>query len=256
MIVGLLVMDLLWAAGLIGLTTLSALAALHVHAAMPGALGLALALAAFALTWIAITTLALLLIPKPAPGQYRMMRGAAFYYWSLAFIARRWLDLPPLGTLYRQSSVLRFLVLRAAGAKIAFGAQMSSDATLLDPGLLTMGEGAMLGSQSTVAGHFIVGDRLVLAPVVIEAGAQVALGVVIGPGAFIGARALVEGRANIAPEAHIGAGAVVGATAMVGRGARIGAGAKVAMGAIVPAFTTVPDGARFPAVDPVRAQAE
>lgn len=234
----LVLMDLVWAAGLIGLAALSACVGL--------AVGLPFGLVLAPLTWIASAALVLALLPKPRPGQHTMMKGASFWWWSLAFIARRWLELPPMGTLYRQSNVLRFLVLRAAGGKVAFRAQMSSDVNLLDPGLLTMGAGAMLGSQATIAGHFIVGDRLLLAPVVIEAGAQIALGVVIGPGAIVGERALIEARANVGPEAKVGARAVVGALATVGRGAVIGVGAKVGMGAIVPPFTTVADGASWP----------
>lgn len=248
MAAGILLMDLIWAAGLFGLGYLSSFTALAVHSALPQTptLGLTLALATALLTWIFACTAVLFLLPKPKPGKYRLMRGAMFYWWALGFIARRWLDLPPMGLLYRQSGVLRFIVMRASGAKIAFTAQMSSDAGILDPALLTMGAGAMLGSQTTVTGHFILGDRLILAPVVIHPGAQIAIDVVIGPGATIGVNAVIEARASIGPESVIGDGAVIGGGVAMGRAVVVGKGARIPMASVVPAKSQVPDGGTWP----------
>lgn len=242
-----LVMDVLWAAGLFGLLLLSATCALFTFHALPAApaLGIALALVVATLAWILACALTLCLLPKPRPGTYRMLRGGPFYAWALGFIARRWLDLPPFGLVYRQSALLRFIVLRLAGARVAFSAQISSDAVLLDPGLLQMGPGALIGSGASVAGHYIVADRLVIAPVVLGAGAQVALDAVIAPGVVIGERAVVEARASVGPAVRIGERAVIGAGALVGRGALIGRGARIPMFCCVPPESVLADGERW-----------
>lgn len=175
-----------------------------------------------------------------------MLQGRDFYAWALGFTVRRWLDLPPMGILYRQSAVLRFAILRMAGAKIAFSAQLSSDVVLLDPGLLELGPGAMVGSQTSIAGHFILGDRLVLAPVVIKAGAQVAIDVLLGPGVIIGHNATIQARASISPECIIGAGAQIGALAALGRGVSVGDGARVPMASVVPARSHIAANSTWP----------
>jgi len=243
-----LVMDVLWAAGLFGLLLLSATCALFTFHALPAApaLGIALALVVATLAWILACALVLLLLPKPRPGTYRMLRGGPFYAWALAFIARRWLDLPPFGLVYRQSALLRFIVLRLAGARVAFSAQISSDAVLLDPGLLEMGPGALIGSGASVAGHYIVADRLVIAPVVLGAGAQVALDAVIAPGVVIGEHAVIEPRASIGPAVRIGERAVIGAGTLVGRGTAIGRGARILMMSCIPPDTVLADDSCWP----------
>ena len=245
---GILLMDVIWAAGLVGLAWLSAFTFMLVHAALPSALGLALALATALLTWIAACAVTLFVLPKPRPGKYRLMRGADFYAWALGFIVRRWLDLPPMGLLYRQSGVLRYLVLRASGARVAFTAQMSSDAAVLDPALFTMGAGAMLGSKTTVTGHFILGDRLILAPVVIHPGAQIAIDVVIGPGASIGRNAVIEA---LGPESQIGDEAVIGGGVAMGRAVVVGKRARIPMASVVPVKSHVPDAGTWPLASPV-----
>lgn len=258
MAAGILLMDLIWAAGLFGLTLLSASTFLEISGLDPAGdswsapfpLRLALGLIAAILAWIAACAFVLLLLPRPRPGKHRLMRGTSFYLWALGFIVRRWIELPPLGLLWRQSGLLRFLVLRASGAKVAFTAQMSSDATVLDPPLLTMGPGAMLGSQSTVAGHFIVGDRLLLAPVVISAGAQIALDVIIGPGTTVGQRAIIEARTVIGPECVIGDGAHVAGGVGMARGVIVGARARIAPASILLTGTVVPDDGVYPPPDP------
>ncbi len=250
MVAGLLFMDLVWAGGLFGLTYLSATTALAAASCCSGAIAIALAVTVALLTWIGACAVILFLLPKPSPGTYRMLQGGAFYAWAFGFIARRWLDLPPMGLIYRQSALLRFLVLRAAGARVAFDAQISSDAVLLDPGLLVMESGALLGSQATVAGHFIVGDRLVLAPVVIHAGAQIAIDVIIGPGVTIGKNAVIEGRASIGPNTTIGDDAQLGAQVLTGRAVVIGNGARVPMASVVPAKTQLAAGATWSPAPP------
>jgi len=249
MAAGILLMDLIWAAGLVGLTLLSthaSVAAAEALAASSIAIQLAAGVVTALLTWIAACAVILLLIPRPRPGKHRLMRGASFYSWALGFIARRWIELPPMGLLWRQSGVLRFLVLRASGARVAFTAQMSSDATVLDPPLLSIGAGAMLGSQSTVAGHFILGDRLLLAPVVIAPGAQIAIDVIIGPGTTIGRNAVIEARSSIGPECVIGDGVHLAGGVGMGRGVVIGARARIPVASILPAGTIIPEGGTWP----------
>jgi len=239
MAAGLVLMDVVWAIGLLGLAWVAVTAGWAIAGAIDGALGVTLGLGGAVLAWIGTCALVLALLPKPRPGTHRLMRGADFYGWVFGFVARRWLELPPFGLLMRQSAVLRFIVLRAAGARVAFSAQVSSDAVLMDPPLLVVERGAMIGSQATIAGHFILGDRLHLAPVVIRAEAQVALDVVVGPGTTIGPRARVEARASIGPGCDIGAEAHIAGGASLGRGVKVEPRARVPLCGVVPAGTVV-----------------
>ena len=50
---------------------------------------------------------------------------------------------------------LRWLLLRALGARAAFGIQTATDVRLVDPSLFAVGPGSMLAAGTLAAGHFI-----------------------------------------------------------------------------------------------------
>ncbi len=174
-----------------------------------------------------------LLLPRVKPGRYDMMKGPVFWGWLLRSLLRRVLYWPPLKYLMFSSNVLRFLSLRALGARVAFTASMSTDVELLDPWLLRVGPRAMLGTRTLVAGHYVKGGQLVLAEVSIGAGCLCAAEVLVGPGVTVGDRAQVLSRAALGPGAQVGADATVGGAAILEPGAEVAAGGTVETGARV-----------------------
>jgi hypothetical protein len=169
-----------------------------------------------------------------------MMKSAVFWGWILRMAFTRLLFLPGLKMAIFYSNVLRFLALRGLGANVAFTASMSSDVDVLDPALLTVGPGAMLGSRAMVAGHFIEKNELRLDEVRIGEGALVGMDVACGPGVVIGRRAIVQPRTTLSVRVKIGDDALVGV------GCLLEADAVVADGAKVPARTHLRPRSRFP----------
>jgi acetyltransferase-like isoleucine patch superfamily enzyme len=205
------------------------------------------------------------LAPRLRPGRYRFPNSSMARAWLWTLQLQRIAFQPLWAQLITGSASLRYLALRALGAKLAFRSMMSSDAVHLDPGMLDIGAGTLLGGTSLTAGHLITGNHLILGTVRVEPGAEVHADGRIGPGTRLGAGAQL-GLNSIAPfqndigedarigvncslaaRARIGRNARIGDGCVIGRGARIGAGATVAAGSIVPDGAVIPDGARFPA---------
>lgn len=231
-------MDAIWLAGLVALIGLSAGAAFVVAGLVPGPLGWGLAVVAGLGAWIAATTSLAWLLPRPKAGRHPMMGDASFFLWVLGLVLRRWLDLPPMGLLWRQSNLARFVVLRACGARVHLTTSLSSDVVLLDPNLFAAGPNVVIGSGTLISGHYVSRGDLVLAPVSIGAGSEIAAQVTIGPGCSIGAGVRVEPGANLGNESEIGAGAVIGFLATIHPRARVPAGTRVPPHAVVTAEPT------------------
>jgi acetyltransferase-like isoleucine patch superfamily enzyme len=186
------------------------------------------------------------LCPPLRPGRYRMMKSVTFYSWIFRSMFRRLLFDCGLRWLLFSSNVLRFLAFRALGARVHFAASMSTDVTVTDPALLVVGAGAMIGSRSYLAGHWVEHGRLVLAKIEIGEGSLLALDVLCSPGVVIGKKVTVKAGAVLAPNvriddhADIGAFCEVDAAAHVGRDARLAARAYVAQRQVVAAGTRFP----------------
>lgn len=191
----------------------AALCAQYTYRATVSTLGTAAAgmLAAFTFLIMLMAEVAVMhrIFPRARPGRHTMMKGAAFWGWMLNFVLRRILYFGPLKMLFFTFNVLRYLSLRALGAKVAFTASMSSDVDILDPALLTVGARATLGARTLIAGHFIDGATLLLGEVTI--GRDVLLGgeVVCGPRVRVGDGAKVLGRTVLSVACEIGAGATL-----------------------------------------------
>ena len=194
------------------------------------------------------------LCPRLAPGRYKLMRGSVFWGWMLRSMLRRILWLPGLRWILFSSNVLRFLTLRALGARTAFTASFSADAELLDPSLLEVGPGAIVGARCIVAGHWVQDGELVLDRVVIGARAMLAGEVIVGPGCVIGERALIKVGAALGVAVQVGERAEVGARANVDSGSRLGARCHIGSAAYVPAKSVVPDDAQWEAGESLSAR--
>jgi acetyltransferase-like isoleucine patch superfamily enzyme len=184
------------------------------------------------------------LCPRLTPGSYPMMKGKVFFGWMLRSMLRRLLVAPGIKWAIYTSNVLRFLALRAMGARVAFTSNMSSDVDLLDPALLEVGAGAILGAKTFVSGHYIDRGQLVLAPVRIGARALLAAEVSVGPGVTVGAKAIVKPRAGLGPSAYVGDEAQIGGEALLDLGARVGERADLGQRVHVGVRAEVPPGAK------------
>ena len=187
----------------------------------------------FLLCLIALSWVVCLVLPRLEAGSYSMLKGRVFYGWLLRSLVRRVVFFGPLKPAIFSVNVLRFLALRAQGARIAFTANVSSDVDLLDPALLTLGPGVTLGARCLLSGHYVIGRRLVLDRVVIGADTLLAAEVAVMPGVRIGAHVLVE------PQVSIGRDVVVGDGARIGRRTVLDLGAHVADGELVPPYTVI-----------------
>ncbi len=229
MAAGLLLYDALYTILAVGLYGTAGTAGWEVarRLPLPVAFAALVGVIVFLVTLLALVALGTALCPRLVAGSYPMMRGRVFHGWLFRSMLRRILFFAPLKSLYLTSNVLRWLSLRALGAEVAFASSMSNDVDLIDPALLRVERGAMIGARALVAGHYIADGRLVLAPVVVGAGALVGGDVIVGPGARIGARATIQGRAAVGRGAVVGEGAVVGAMAYVGTDAEVAPGERV-----------------------------
>ena len=98
----------------------------------------------------------------------------------------------------------RWLLYRVLGSKI--GPSVMVGSKVVEPLMIEVGRRVILGEDSLILGHAIVGTEVFLGKVL------------IGDNATIGARAVLM------PDVEIGAGAVIGVGAVVTRGSRIGPG--------------------------------
>jgi len=192
---------------------------------------------------IAVAGLLTALCPRLVPGRYKMMQGRVFFSWMLRALIRRSLFFPGIKWVIFSSNVLRFLALRALGAKVAFTSSFSADVDVLDPSLTTVEAGAMIGTRSLLACHFVQSGELLLDRIHVERGALLAGDVIALPGVRIGARALVKGRASLSVGVQIGERASIGACTGLDANVRIGKGARVGNGTNIGPRTEVPDGA-------------
>ena len=199
----------------------------------PTVVALPAAVLGFLLSLIALAAVACALLPRLEPGAYEMMKGKVFYGWVFRSLVRRILWFGPLKTALFSLNVLRFLSLRAQGARVAFNASFSSDVEVLDPALLEVGAGAIVGARCFLSGHWVADGRLVLDRIVVGPQALLAADVGVMPGVRIGARAFVE------PQAGLGRGTVVGDGARIGRRASLDLGAQVEPGARIAAFAVI-----------------
>lgn len=156
----------------------------------------------FALMAVAIVITRVL--PRLKPGEYAFIspQGLQWFFTGvLSFLVSKFfLDF----LLLTGANVIYF---RLMGAKIGKGAQINTK-NISEFHLITIGEGAMIGGQSTIIGHVGERGKLKLRPVVIGPKATVGLGAVIFPGVEVGERAVVGACSLVTKDEKIPPGSV------------------------------------------------
>ena len=126
------------------------------------------------------------LLPTLRPGRYTVMKSPMFFFWIFRLILKRALFAPVLKEILFQFTTLRFLSLRALGAKISFSSSMSSDVDILDPWFLEVGPGSTIGSGCFLSGHFMDKSDFLLDRIQIGSDSLLAARVTVGPATRIG----------------------------------------------------------------------
>ena len=204
-----------------------------------------MSLVAVGLNWV---------IPRLKPGRYSYPFHAQSLSWLLRFAIQRVFNLPIWANLLCSFAALRWCVLRAQGACVAWNMQTASNILITDPKLVHVEKGSMLALGTVIVGHYIENEQLVLAPVRIGQGVQlmgeVTLmpGVCIGAGSTIGPGTKVLADVEVGEDVFIGLGCVIqpgvriADNVVIGHRAEIGAGAVIEEGAVIRPGARVPKG--------------
>ena len=238
-----------------------------VGAFVPGWLNAILAPAYALLVLLGMTVVARvirLFIPKLSPGTYKFPKHRIARAWILHFGLQRVMYLPLWRPIFFSVAFLRTAMLRALGARVPMAINTGSDPQLLDPSLVTIGRGAIIGAGVMTTCHWIIAGRLRLAEVKIGVDAQLHEAVKLGPGTTVGDGAIIGAETQVGPDCTIGARARVGpgcrllgdieigdgakleAFVTCERGVRIGRKAIIATGSHLPRGQVVEEGQRFP----------
>ena len=129
------------------------------------------------------------------------MDSATFAYWKLLTIVHR---LGQAALLPFTPVFLRPVVASLFGARV--GRNVAIGGSIDDPWLVTLGDGAVLGNNSLIAGSMIAGDRFTVGPVQIGAGATVGANSIVLPGTELGEGAQLLGGSIVVAGARIPAG--------------------------------------------------
>jgi carbonic anhydrase/acetyltransferase-like protein (isoleucine patch superfamily) len=135
----------------------------------------------------ALAVRVLLVVRRLEPGEYSM-DSPVFAYWKVLTILYRLgqAALLPLTPVFARPWV-QMLYGARVGADVALGG------TIDDPYLISIGDGAVLGNNSLVAGSVVANGRITLGRVAIGAGATVRVNAVVLPGTDVGDGALLIG---------------------------------------------------------------
>ena len=140
---------------------------------------------------------------------------------------KRALFAPVLKEILFQFTTLRFLSLRALGAKISFSASMSSDVDILDPWFLEVGPGSTIGSGCFLSGHFMDKGDFLLDRIQIGSDSLLAARVTVGPATRIGDHCRILFGVNIGVHVCIEDKVTVGAVSDIEGYATITSGVRI-----------------------------
>jgi acetyltransferase-like isoleucine patch superfamily enzyme len=200
----------------------------------------------FVLTFIALIALLGFIIPRPKPGKYPFPFHWQTALWVLHFGIQRVAMLPTWRILIMSVVNLRYLFLRALGAKVAYNFFSSSDIALEDAYMLTIKRNALLGGGSEMAGHFIKDNYLILARSVLEENAELHSRVIVGPGCTIGKNATVGLSTVLGYNVQIGEGTRIGTNCFFKAGIKVGNNVTVGDNVTVEPGVTIADNVRIP----------
>jgi carbonic anhydrase/acetyltransferase-like protein (isoleucine patch superfamily) len=132
-----------------------------------------------------------IVMPRVKPGAYDLKKDPMVMIWYLHMCLNRSVKSVGLLGIIRSSNVLRFLHLRALGAKVAYSANVSVELELADPMLITIEENVIVGGRCYMGCHVVVAGKLILGTIHLKKNSFVSLGNVLGQGTVVGENATV-----------------------------------------------------------------
>lgn len=183
------------------------------------------------------------LLPRQRPGRYPFPRHPQSVLWLLHFAVQRFMYLPLWRHFLFSFSTLRWMLLRALGCRAAFDIDTGSDVQVLDPGLVVLEPGVMIGAGSMLAGHAVEGGTLLLGRIVLSEGVQLANNVGVGPGVTIDEYTMIGPECRIGADSSIGRFCHLGAACWLSPGTRVGAHAVIGHQVSIEPDVTVGEGA-------------
>ena len=168
------------------------------------------------------------LLPTLKPGHYTAPTSPTFYIWTVYLSLNRLVFIEPLHSLILYSSVLRYLALRALGAKLAYGSSLSARVNFTDLPFIEIGEGCIVGANSFLTGHYLNKGNLFLGKIV------------------IGQRVNVGGYCRVGPGVEIGDDTWIGTDCQIAPMVTVGKGCTIEPGSTLPPGTHLPDGSIYP----------
>ena len=205
--------------------------------------------------WSALLGMALAhrLLPVAEEGTFRMFADRGSVRWALKGWAPT-VYLTVFQPVFFLSPLFQRISLRAFGARVGAGAQVTTRTSIREPHLVDLGRDSMVGEHAHLACSLQPRPRtLVVGRIVIGDGALIGAYCVLGAGCRVGARSVVEYGVSIGAHSTIGEDTRIGAHTFVrdrvriGRRVRIGKECSIAFGAVVPDGARLADGTRWPA---------
>ncbi len=144
-------------------------------------------------SFLTVTLVMRLLLPKIKPGVYTIGTSPQFLAWMLTLYLGHGVRIAGLQPLFAAFYGLKYLYWRAMGANIAYGINSSIFANFADYPMLNIGRGCTIGAFTFVCGHTFVGNKVIIGQVILEDNVYVGYDCTIGPktkvgqGAWIGA---------------------------------------------------------------------
>ena len=205
--------------------------------------------------WTALVGMAVVhrLLPAAEPGTFRMFADRGSVRWALKSWAPT-LYLSVFQPVFFLSPFFQRVVLRAFGAGLGAGSQVTTRTRIREPHLVRIGRGSVVGEHVHLACSFQPRPHTLVVGA-IEIGDDALIGgySVLGAGSRVGSRCILEYRVSlgahttVGDDTRIGAGTNIRNRAHIGDRVRIGKECSIAFGAVVPDGMRLPDGSAWPA---------
>jgi hypothetical protein len=132
-----------------------------------------------------------LCLPRLKKGVFRTEPSRTMISWLGHLALARAPDASGLKYFIHAFPLLKFLLYRAQGARMAYAMNSSLNVSFGDCPLLSIASGVTIGEGTTIACHTFQDGRLYLKPVVIENDVFISLDCAIGPGTTLGRGAVI-----------------------------------------------------------------
>lgn len=136
--------------------------------------------------FISVIFLMRLLIPIPKAGRHKVGLNKSCVGWFLYMALGRAVKISGIRPMLHSFYITRFLLYRALGVKMGYGANTSIEFVLVDLPLITIGKNCVIGEAVHISCHYFLEKNLILRPITIGDNVFIGGQCVVGPGSQIG----------------------------------------------------------------------